>query len=161
VLFSTGTYSASATVLSKVFDIANATLYDFQPAGGVLWSITFEPLPSIITKYGDLKGGNSLGTSPKDGNAIILLVSALSTNAASNSAIEKMARTMFTRINTAMKAMGTLHTFEYLNYADASQDPIRSYGPANVQRLKQASKRYDPKGVFQKQVPGGFKLGAI
>jgi hypothetical protein len=63
------------------------------------------------------------------------------------------------RINAATKAMGALHRLQYLNYADTTQRPITSYGQANVERLKQARKRYDPKGFFQKQVPGGFKLG--
>ena len=54
--------------------------------------------------------------------------------------------------------MGLLHEFEYLNYADSSQDPIASYGADNVERLRATSRKYDPHGVFQKQVPGGFKL---
>jgi len=69
-LFYTGTYGVSAPLLSKIFDICNATLYDFNPPGGVVWSIAFEPLPTLVTEHGSLKGGNSLGTSPKDGNAV-------------------------------------------------------------------------------------------
>lgn len=54
--------------------------------------------------------------------------------------------------------MGLLRRFQYLNYADTSQHPIASYGPENVARLKAASRKYDHNGVFQKLVPGGFKL---
>ena len=68
-LFYTGTYGVSATLLSGIFDTLNETLHDFNVGEGVFWSIAFEPLPTAITKWGDLKGGNSLGTSPKDGNA--------------------------------------------------------------------------------------------
>lgn len=46
----------------------------------------------------------------------------------------------------------------YLNYATKDQDPISSYGAANVQKLKAASRKYDPEQVFQKLVTGGFKL---
>jgi hypothetical protein len=68
-LFYTGTYGVSATLLSGIFDRLNESLWDFNVDGGIFWSVAFEPLPTVITKYGDLKGGNSLGTEPKDGNA--------------------------------------------------------------------------------------------
>ncbi len=50
------------------------------------------------------------------------------------------------------------HPYKYLNYADGSQDVIGGYGNKSVNRLRKVSKRYDPRGVFQRQVPGGFKL---
>lgn len=50
---------------------------------------------------------------------------------------------------------------QYLNYADQSQNPIESCGPRAKARLQAAraaaSRKYDSDGVFQKQVPGGFK----
>ena len=56
--------------MGKIFDSLNSTVYNLElPESWVLWNIAFEPLPTIITQYGDEKGGNSLGTSPKDGNA--------------------------------------------------------------------------------------------
>lgn len=38
------------------------------------------------------------------------------------------------------------------------QDPIGSYGANNKQKMQEVSKKYDPEGVFQKAVVGGFKL---
>ena len=35
---------------------------------------------------------------------------------------------------------------------------IRSNGAAALEKIKAASKKYDPGQVFQKLVPGGFKL---
>lgn len=51
-----------------------------------------------------------------------------------------------------------MNSFKYLNYAYKTQEPIKGYGHANVAKLKAASKKYDPAGVFQKLVPGGYKL---
>lgn len=51
----------------------------------------------------------------------------------------------------------------YLNYAGSGQDPIGGYGPGNKARLRAVSAKYDPKKVFQKNVPGGlscFRRGA-
>ena len=56
------------------------------------------------------------------------------------------------------KERGLWIPFKYLNYADKSQDPIGSYGPDIVQRLRVVSRKYDPHAVFQAKVPGGFKL---
>ena len=163
-------------------------MYDFQIPAGILWSLAFEPLPTVTVQHGDLKGGNSLGTSPKDGNAIskcppnlihpptlprpharltpphpadataVLLLAGIWTDSASNNIVAKIAQKMMRDAADIARRMGLLHRFVYINYADPSQDPIGSYGPANVQRLKAASRKYDPRGVFQTQVPGGFKL---
>ncbi|MCJ1405484.1 hypothetical protein MMC11_008712 [Xylographa trunciseda] len=157
--FLTGTYGVSAPLLSVIFDSLNATMYDFNIPNGILWSVAFEPLPTVIVEYGDLKGGNSLGTSPKDGNAIILLLAGIWTNAASDDLVEHMAQRMMKDVADIAQQMGLLHRFQYINYADPSQNPVWSYGQNNVERLRAASRKYDPEGVFQTQVPGGFKLG--
>ena len=71
-LFYTATYGVSATLLAKILSISNETFLatDSQIPNGVLWSLAFEPLPTQVTKYGPLKGGNSLGTTPADGNGV-------------------------------------------------------------------------------------------
>lgn len=48
----------------------------------------------------------------------------------------------------------------YLNYATVWQDSIDTDGVIVKKELQKASKRYDPMGVFQKQVPSRFKLFA-
>lgn len=54
-LFYTGTYGVSATLLGRIFDSLNDTLYDFNIGSGVFWSIAFEPLPTAITKVSVLE----------------------------------------------------------------------------------------------------------
>lgn len=51
--------------------------------------------------------------------------------------------------------------FRYLNYSDSSQDPLGSYGKENIKRMRDAAAKYDPDGVFQTRVPGGFKVSSI
>lgn len=51
--------------------------------------------------------------------------------------------------------------FRYLNYADASQDPLGSYGAANIQHIRNVAAQYDPTGVFQNRIPGGFKISRV
>lgn len=54
--------------------------------------------------------------------------------------------------------LGMDHPFEFLNNAAPFQDPLGSYGSANLHFMKHVAEKYDPDQVFQTLVPGGFKL---
>lgn len=57
------------------------------------------------------------------------------------------------------KVMGKDHRFEFANYAAKFQNVMASYGTENLEFLKTASRKYDPKQIFQRSVKGGYKLG--
>ena len=46
-------------------------------------------------------------------------------------------------------------------YADSWQDPIGSRSKGTIREMLKTSKKYDPMQMFQKQVPGGFKLPSM
>jgi hypothetical protein len=46
----------------------------------------------------------------------------------------------------------------FMNDASRDQNPIASYGSANVHKLKKIAEKYDPGEVFQNQQSGGFLL---
>ena len=56
---------------------------------------------------------------------------------------------------------GGLLEWRYLNFADKTQDPMASYGEANIKLMKEVAAKYDPEQVFQKLCPGGFKVSQI
>lgn len=87
-----------------------------------------------------------------------MLLSGLWDDTSSNLVVATTTRDLETRLNAIAKEMGLLHRFQYMNYANPSQDPIKSYGWDNVRLLREVSREYDPRGVFQEQVNGGFKL---
>lgn len=68
---------------------------------------------------------------------------------------------MTARVKQAAKSLNGDIDLVYLNYADATQDPIGSYGSANVQFIRDVAARYDPLGVFQRRIPGGFKISRV
>jgi FAD/FMN-containing dehydrogenase len=154
--FFTGTYGVSAELIGSMFDAVNETIFDFNVPEGVLWSLAFEPLPTTFLAPG--AGKNVLGTSPKDGNGMILLISPLWPDSKSNDAVHAKAEKVIAAVNAKARSMGLLKKFVYANYAGWSQHPIESYGGKNVAFLKRTAKKYDPTGVFQRKVPGGFKL---
>lgn len=56
------------------------------------------------------------------------------------------------------KAQGVHDPFRFFNDAAPGQKPLQNYGEESYDRLNAASEKYDPEGVFQTLVPGGFKL---
>ena len=64
------------------------------------------------------------------------------------------------RINEYTKSVGQFQRSVYMGYAYPTQPVIEGYGRENVEFLRKVSRKYDPQGLFQKNVPGGFKLGA-
>jgi hypothetical protein len=63
-------------------------------------------------------------------------------------------------IEEVARGEGILGRFQYVNYATTAwqRDAIRGYGEGEVRRLKSVARKYDPGCVFQKRVPGGFKI---
>lgn len=59
------------------------------------------------------------------------------------------------------KKVGAANDWIYLNYAIRIQDVLGSYGPENVAKLRAASHKYDPDQVFQRLVPGGYKIPGL
>jgi hypothetical protein len=46
----------------------------------------------------------------------------------------------------------------YIGSHSVPQDPFQTYGEASIREMREAMVKYDPSGVFQTRVPGGFKL---
>jgi hypothetical protein len=64
-------------------------------------------------------------------------------------------------IRAYAESIGADNPYLYLDYADKTQDPLASYGSENVKKMKAVAKKYDPSGVFQNLVPGGFKISKV
>ncbi|TKA42876.1 hypothetical protein B0A54_07092 [Friedmanniomyces endolithicus] len=157
-LFVTGTYANSAKMMSEIFNIANSTVQALIPVPGISYSLSFQPEPTIITSKAASRGGNSLGLTAADGNLFNLLLTVSWDSAAYDARIDTQAKALFDQAETYAKANGFYNEYLYLNYAAPWQKPIAGYGAANVANLMAVSRKYDPLQVFQKQVPGGFKL---
>ena len=48
--------------------------------------------------------------------------------------------------------------FQYLNYTVSWQNPLASYGARETEDRRRMARKYYPKGLFQRQAVGGFKL---
>ena len=157
-MFATATYGNSASFLSKFFDLSNSTLQPIKNIIGLKYSISYQPIPTVVTSHAAENGGNALGLDPSDGNLVLVLLGISWLNAADDTAVNAQAKNLFSQANALASSMGLLNEWIYLNYASEWQDPIDGYGAANKAKLQAVSEKYDPTQVFQKQVPGGYKL---
>lgn len=73
-------------------------------------------------------------------------------------AVYQIMKETMARVEEYTKSHQVYDPFLFLNDAFASQNPFAGYGDSRYNMLKAASKKYDPHGVFQRLVPGGFKL---
>ena len=146
--------------LQNTFDVWNASIASVAAIAGITWSISLEPVNSYQTAVSASLGGNSLGISvPTPQDTIVLTILSATWNDASDDArIQTASDALLDGIESGAKARGTFVAYKDLNHAGAFQNPIDGYGPALKARLQAVSRKYDPYGLLQTAVPGGFKL---
>lgn len=123
----------------------------------------FQPLPSSFNAIGQRNGGNVLGLDRISSNAV-LWTTGISIKNADDAALaiaQAELNAMTAELKDFARTSGTAAEFVYLNYADANQDPLGSYGPESVAFMKDVAREYDPQGWWQRRVPGGFKLSRV
>jgi hypothetical protein len=145
---------ATLQAASDIFSKALEKVTGFE---GIVCSFTLQPYPLSLLKKTALAGGNSLGLEPAESLISVLLLMSWK-NKSDDGVILATVKGVIEEVDEDASAKGTSVAYKYLNYAFDFQDPIGSYGAGNKKKLQDASKKYDPKGLFQKGVPGGFKL---
>ncbi|KXH39807.1 6-hydroxy-D-nicotine oxidase [Colletotrichum salicis] len=155
VTFCAYTPTAGTVVSAALHDTSDsewAPAYkDFQTIG-----------PQIAnTLRHDKRGGNVIGTEREAEDAILFQMQHMVRSASA----EKEARKQLVAMRQEMKdfyiSEGVNVEWEYLGYADGLQDPLSTYGQENIQFLKEVATKYDPHQVFQKRVPGRFKISKV
>ena len=69
---------------------------------------------------------------------------------------------MLETIDQRSKAAGLYYPFIFLNDAGPGKSPFVTYGKGkSLLTLRRIRKQYDPAEVFQRLLPGGFKLGVL
>lgn len=126
--------------------------------------LDFQPFPSYFADIGVEKGGNMLGLERDSRNKIIFIlgVTLIGPNKEDMaSQLYQQVTAIYAKVEAYSKSIGRSEDFTYLPYADARQDPIGSYGAANIEHIRNVANKYDPNGFFQRRVPGGFKIDRV
>ncbi|KAK8137110.1 FAD-binding domain-containing protein [Apiospora sp. TS-2023a] len=152
------TLKADASILQEADEIYTAGLEPIKSCEGLIGSMTLQPYARSLLEASAAQGGNSLGLSPADGPLVSVLLLTYWSNKSDDTAVLETMESILGSIKSRAAARDMLIPYTYMNYAFTSQDTIGSYGAENKAELQRVSKRYDPQGLFQKGVPGGFKL---
>ena len=150
-LFITLTHGLSGPLITQIFNAADAALQPIKLALRLVYSLSYQPLPTEITTKAS--STNSLGLAASDGNLVLTLLGVQWTLATDDAAITAAANKWLAAAKAAAAKAGLANEFVYLNYAAPGQDPIGGYGPANKANLRSVSQKYDPDQIFQKAVP--------
>ncbi|SMQ49420.1 unnamed protein product [Zymoseptoria tritici ST99CH_3D7] len=160
VIFATMTFRASESFAKQLYKLVDAYAAKLLPPTipGFQTAITLQPLPQILTSKGTKNGGNVLGFTPEDGNVVNAILTTYWDDAADDDKVQTESERLIEEAQKMAKEAKVNIRALYLNYAAKWQDPIGGYGEDEVQFLKEMSTKYDPNGVFQKGIPGGYKV---
>lgn len=151
-------------ITNDAFFAALPELYAAVPAANLsLVSIDWQPITALWAA-GSARanpGGNALGVDPDAKGAYLAWAEVVEwTGSEHDAAVFAWAAKTTDAINAATRAAGLFDAFRYMGDAAGFQDVYPGYGAANAARLRDVSRRYDPERVFQKLLPGGFKIGS-
>ncbi|KAF1914540.1 hypothetical protein BDU57DRAFT_519588 [Ampelomyces quisqualis] len=156
--FWTWTVKLDESLATAAKDIFFEELPAIVDAEGILPAISLQVITEPILELMAQRGGNALGLSAQDGPLMSLLIACRWIQSADDGRINKFSDKVKNRVLAAAAAKGKASPYLYMNYASPWQDAVAGYGAANKAKLKSISKKYDPRGVFQKLQPGYFKL---
>ncbi|KAK7977182.1 hypothetical protein PG988_004672 [Apiospora saccharicola] len=157
-ILATTTHGTTLEMFQAAFDTWNKTTTASFAGTSILQARLFsEPVPHLAYSRA-ASGTNSLGLSEARGNLVIVGVAVAWGQATDDALVDRVTREVVGQIDAAAQRLGQHNRYKFLNYAAPWQDVVGGYGPQSQARLRQASKVYDPRGVFQKKVPGGFKV---
>jgi hypothetical protein len=144
-------HNPDASVYMQLFKIWEKGLSKIANVDGLFVEFLTQPHP--VTN-----GTNLFGLTPGRTDDVMVDMTAAYNNKADDRRVQSVIAEIVNEQRALLKQTGHLMDFIYLNYADNSQKVLQSWGNENVAKLRDVSKKYDPNGVFQKQVPGGFKI---
>lgn len=163
VSFSTITFKNDLRVLKYAHEMYKKVLANLQAQAKGNWALytLYQPIPPLFSQHSNERGGNVLGLDRFKDNLILYEPYLRWQGSDQDDLFNGQARFLREEISSYAKSIGADNPWIYLNYADVDQHPLESYGAENVERIRAAAKKYDPQGVFQDMMPGGFKISKV
>lgn len=149
---------ASSKINSQLYqDVFNI----WQPQASAVYNTTganqtfvIQPWPSTLAAAGNARGGNPLGLPSESFQSWTTLVDWA--DASQDQQVRQVSINTANSWQSLSQQRGLSESFLFMNDASREQDPLASYGSANLAKLKTIATKYDPTGFFQKQQNNGF-----
>ena len=150
------TYYLHLPLLHRTYDLWQGSCDGVRDCAGIVWSMSFQPIvPTIIARSPFLQ--EAIPTLSTDTRPIVVAqLTGTWKDSKDTAAIEAVATKLINDIDIAARTDRMQTGYVYLNYAHSGQHVFG--GGRRKQWLQEMSTKYDPEGIFQQCVPGGFKL---
>ncbi|KAI1262134.1 FAD-binding domain-containing protein [Xylariaceae sp. FL1019] len=152
------TIHADVALMGEFYQKWQATLENIKDAEGFVFSFGFHLLSKSLLENSQKAGGNPAAIPPSDGPLFVVLINPSWKLAEDDERVFKTVKTFTSELKRLAQERDLLHRYIFTNYALGEDDVIGGYGNESVTKLIATAQRYDPDGVFQLGVPGGFKL---
>ncbi|KAK7751514.1 hypothetical protein SLS62_006601 [Diatrype stigma] len=152
------TLRADKDALVAAADIYTKAIEPLKPIDGIVLCLTLQAYPKSLLRRTAELGGNVLGLNNAEEPLVTVLLLTYWKHRKDDEQILAVLQRTLETIEKEAEARGQRVPYTYLNYASKFQDPFSSYGQENKRFLQDVSRKYDSDGLFQSNVPGGFKL---
>ncbi|KAI0001221.1 FAD-binding domain-containing protein [Xylariaceae sp. FL0662B] len=156
--FTTLTIKPDIPLMEAFYAKRQETLAMIEDAEGLIFSFSFHPLTRSLLENSKRAGGNAMAIPPSDGPLFVLLINPIWVRPEDDDRIYTAVGNFVAELRRLAAEKGLLHRYIFTNYGFEKDDIFTGYGEESLSKLKVTSKKYDPEGIFQKGVPGGFKL---
>jgi hypothetical protein len=133
-------------------------LKTLKDADGFIFSLGFFPMTKAMLVNSQKAGGNAKDIDPEDGPLLIMMLNPTWNASSDDDRVHKGVETILAASRAVASERGLLHRYIFTNYAYYKESLFQGYGEKSLAALRETSQKFDPKGIFQKAVPGGFKL---
>lgn len=141
--------------MTAAYAVFCQTTAELRRVKGLDFPFTFQALlPTWMNKGYP----NVLGLEGCTEPLIIIGCSVTWTKASDDDLVRSTVRRTLDRIEAAAAARDAGHPYRFMNYAMEWQRPYEGCGEENLMLMQEASRKYDPDGLFQSGSAGGFKL---
>jgi hypothetical protein len=158
--WSTTTFATNPTTLSSIYDAYKSTSFALThkyASANLTTALSIQSVPAAAPA----SNPNSLGFDPSshpEKNLLNIGLAFQYEDPAATEGLQLANRKLALEVDQIAKTDGVSDNHLYMNYAGSWQSIFSGYGTKSVESMIRVAKAYDPRGMFQKQVTGGFKL---
>lgn len=152
----TTTFVPTEAMIRETYAAFDASLAAVKQLTGITWVVNLEPLPPQLYARG--AADNCMGLAGRSGSLVVCLLCPAWPEADQDNQVYAAARALIDDIEARAKRLDVYDPYIYMGYAAPWQDVVASYGAESVAELRELRARVDPRSVFTRMVPGGFKV---
>ncbi|KAH7064196.1 hypothetical protein BKA63DRAFT_526004 [Paraphoma chrysanthemicola] len=157
------TFRNDVEVIKKAADMHDELVNELKVLmpGDFATQCLFQPMPTLFAQRSVERGGNMLGLDKVQENALLGLITGSTETPEHNAIMRDKLAAFATTLESFARSKKLNIDWQYLNYVDQTQNPLKSYGQDNIEYIRRVAAKYDRSAMFQKKVVSGWKISAV